>query len=99
LGTLFIDHLKSSPHNYYAGMRVLGFIDQTAALHGRHLRSFRVLGGLSSVPKLVDEAGLKGVIVAINEPNQELLDELNELAERHRLKIHRWGVGLEEDKR
>jgi UDP-N-acetylmuramyl pentapeptide phosphotransferase/UDP-N-acetylglucosamine-1-phosphate transferase len=97
LGTLFIDHLKSSPHNYYAGMRVLGFIDQTAALHGRHLRSFRVLGGLSSVPKLVDEAGLKGVIVAINEPNQELLDELNELAERHRLKIHRWGVGLEEE--
>jgi FlaA1/EpsC-like NDP-sugar epimerase len=98
LGTLFLEHLKSSPHNFYAGLRVLGFIDQTEALHGRRLRSFRVLGGLSRVPKLVADANLKGIILAINHPRQDLLDELNELAEAHSLTIFRWRVGLEEEK-
>lgn len=98
LGTLFLEHLKSSPHNFYAGLRVLGFLDQTEALHGRNLRSFRVLGGLSEVPKLVEEDGLKGIVLAINHPRQELLDELNELAEEHNLTILRWRVGLEEEK-
>jgi UDP-N-acetylmuramyl pentapeptide phosphotransferase/UDP-N-acetylglucosamine-1-phosphate transferase len=99
LGTLFLEHLKSSPHNFYAGMRVLGFIDQTEALHGRQLRSFRVLGGLSRVPKLVAEANLKGIIVAINHPRQELLDELNRLADEHGLTIFRWRVGLEKEQK
>jgi hypothetical protein len=97
LGTLFLDHLKSSPHNFYAGLRVLGFLDQTEALHGRRLRSFRVLGGLSEVPKLVEENGLKGIVMAISHPRRELIDELNDLAERHNLSIFRWRVGLEED--
>ena len=90
LGTLFLDHLKSSAHDAYPGMRVLGFIDETRVLHGRRLRSFRILGGLSLVPKLVAEQGLKGIVLAINHPRKELLAELDALAEQYDLKIYRW---------
>ncbi len=97
LGTLLLDHLKSSAHNVYPGMRLLGFIDETEVMHGRRLRSFRILGGLSVVPKLVEEAGLRGIILAIQHPRKELMDQLEELADRHDLKIFRWKVGLEEE--
>ena len=96
MGTLLLDHLKSSNSDYYPGVRLLGFIDETKAMHGRRLRSFKVLGDLSVVPKLVEEAGLKAIILAINNPRAELLDQLDELADRYDLKIYRWKVGLEE---
>lgn len=96
LGTLLLDHLKSSAHDIYPGMRVLGFIDETTSLHGRRLRSFRILGGLSTIPKLVEDEGLKGIILAIGNPGRELLEQLEELTVRHGLKIHRWTVGLAE---
>lgn len=96
MGTLLLDHLKSSAHDVYPGMRLLGFIDETEVLHGRRLRSFRILGGLSVVPKLVEEAGLKGIILAINKPRQELLDQLDALAAKYHLKIYRWKAALEE---
>lgn len=94
LGTLLLDHLKSSAHDHYPGLRVLGFLDDLRFLHGRYLRSFRVLGGLSSIPFLVKEEGLKGVILAIQNPRAELLAELEKLALEHDLKIHRWDVGI-----
>jgi len=96
LGTLFLDHLKSSAHDAYPGMRMLGFIDETRVLHGRRLRSFRVLGGLSLVPTLVAEQGLTGIVLAINHPRKELLGELDALADEYNLKIYRWRVGVEE---
>jgi UDP-N-acetylmuramyl pentapeptide phosphotransferase/UDP-N-acetylglucosamine-1-phosphate transferase len=96
LGTLLLDHLKSSSHDIYPGMRVLGFIDETPTLHGRRLRSFRILGGLSVVPSLVRESGLKGIILAINRPGKELLDQLEILAGQYHLRIYRWNVGLED---
>jgi len=94
LGTLLLDHLKSSAHDRYPGLRVLGFVDEMRSLHGRRLRSFRVLGGISSIPVLAEKEGLKGVILAIENPRQDLLRELDELATRHDLKIHRWDVGI-----
>ena len=48
------------------------------------------------MPKLVEEAGLKGIILAINKPRQELLDQLDTLAAEYHLKIYRWKVALEE---
>ena len=77
-------------------MRVLGYLDETRVLHGRRLRSFTVLGGLSLVPKLVEEEGLTGIVVAIHRPRQGLLDQLQVLAEQHGLKIYRWNVLLDE---
>jgi UDP-GlcNAc:undecaprenyl-phosphate/decaprenyl-phosphate GlcNAc-1-phosphate transferase len=96
MGTLFLDHLKSSPHDMYPGMRMLGFIDQKRVLHGRRLRSFRILGGLSIVPKLVEDEGLKGIVLAISRPEKELLDQLEALADEHGLKIYRWSAGIAE---
>ncbi len=95
LGTLFLDHLKSSAHDAYPGMRVLGFIDSSTVLHGRRLRSFPVLGDLSSIPNLVKERGLKGIVVAIQNLPLNLLAELDCLAERHQLKLYHWRVRLE----
>jgi FlaA1/EpsC-like NDP-sugar epimerase len=94
LGTLFLDHLKSSSHEKYQGMRILGFLDESHALHGRKLRSFRVLGGLSMIPKLVVDNGLTGILLAINEPRPELVEQLESLAATHGLKIYRWKVSL-----
>lgn len=94
LGTLLLDHLKSSAHDRYPGLRVLGFVDEMRFLHGRRLRSFRVLGGISSIPILAKDEGLKGVILAIENPREELLQQLEELAVEHDLKIHRWNVGI-----
>ena len=96
LGTLLLNHLKSSAHDAYPGLQVLGFIDDMRVLHGRQLRSLRILGGLNLVPKLVHEQGLKGIILAIAKPNDELLDQLETLTELYQLKIYRWQVGLEE---
>ncbi len=95
LGALFLDHLKSSAHDLYPGINVLGFIDQSTVLYGRRLRSFPVLGGLSVVPALVRDRQLRGIVVAIKNPSLELLTELNELAACHSLKIYQWRVGLE----
>jgi UDP-N-acetylmuramyl pentapeptide phosphotransferase/UDP-N-acetylglucosamine-1-phosphate transferase len=96
LGTLLLEHLKSSPHDFYHGLRILGFIDEMPDLHGRRLRASRILGGLSIVPELVEGDGLKGIILAINNPRQELLDQLAVLASQYDLKIYRWRAGLEE---
>lgn len=96
LGTLMVDHLKSSSIDTYPGMRMLGFIDETRVLHGRRLRSFRVLGGLDVVPKLAKESALRGIIVAIDHPRPEMLAELDALANEFDLKIYRWGVALRE---
>jgi FlaA1/EpsC-like NDP-sugar epimerase len=96
LGALLLAHLKSSGSDLYPGLRILGFIDEMEVLHGRRLRSFQILGGLDLVPKLVAEEGLKGIILAINEPGQELLDRLDVLAGQYDLKIYRWQVGLGE---
>lgn len=97
LGTLLLDHLKSSAHDRYADMRVLGFIDETKMLHGRRLRSFRILGDLSTVPKLVEDEGLMGIILAIENPRRELVEQLEELSLAYGLRIHRWNVGLTEE--
>jgi FlaA1/EpsC-like NDP-sugar epimerase len=94
LGTLLLDHLKSSSHDLYAGMRVLGFLDETRVLHGRRLRSFRVLGGLSMVPKLVEEQGLTGIVLAVSRPRRELVEQLEELAAEYGLRIYRWKVEI-----
>lgn len=94
MGTLFLDHLKSSSHNVYPGMRVLGFIDETEVLHGRRLRSFRILGGLSMIPELVEKEGLRGIVLAINRPRRELVEQLERLAAIHGLRIYRWNVGI-----
>ena len=98
LGTLLLNHLKSSDHDSYAGMQLLGFIDEMQVLHGRQLRSLRVLGGLSIVPRLVAEQGLKGIILAINEPPKELLAQLDAIADLHQIQIYRWRVGLVENR-
>jgi UDP-GlcNAc:undecaprenyl-phosphate GlcNAc-1-phosphate transferase len=97
LGTLLLNHLKSSAHDQYPGMRMLGFIDESRVLHGRQIRSFRILGGLSIVPKLVKQQGLKGIILAINSPDKTLLAQVDQLAEQYELKIYHWRVGLTEE--
>ena len=95
LGALFLDHLKSSDQTFYPGLRVLGFVDESRSLWGRQLRSFRILGGLSKVPELVATDGLQGIVMAISNPPQKLLDQIAALAEEHQLKIYRWRVGLD----
>jgi UDP-GlcNAc:undecaprenyl-phosphate/decaprenyl-phosphate GlcNAc-1-phosphate transferase len=96
LGTLLLDHLKSSSHDLYPGMKVLGFIDEFGVLHGRRLRSFRILGGLECIPDLVTNANLKGIILAIRNPSDELLLQIELLAEKYQLKIFRWNVEIAE---
>jgi UDP-N-acetylmuramyl pentapeptide phosphotransferase/UDP-N-acetylglucosamine-1-phosphate transferase len=94
LGTLLLDHLKSSNHDDYVGMRVLGYLDEESALHGRRLRTFRILGDLSMIPSLVKDQGLRGIVLAINRPRRELLEQLECLAEEYKLRIYRWKVGI-----
>lgn len=94
LGTLLLDHLKSSPHDAYPGMKILGFLDEATALHGRRLRSFRILGGLSIIPSLVKQQGLCGIVLAIDRPQRELIEQLERLAEEFNLRIYRWKVGI-----
>lgn len=94
LGTLLLDHLKSSSHEAYPGLKVLGFLDETRIMHGRRLRSFRVLGDMSLIPKLVEEQGLRGIVLAINRPRRDLMERLETVAEAYDLRIYRWKVGI-----
>ena len=94
LGCLLLDHLKSSAHDAYPGMRVLGFLDESGALHGRRLRSFRILGGLSTIPSLVADHGLRGIVLAINHPRHETVEQIEALAEEYGLRIYRWKAGI-----
>jgi FlaA1/EpsC-like NDP-sugar epimerase len=95
LGTLFLDHLKASSRDAYQGMRILGFIDKNEALHGRMLRSFRVLGGMETLRSMAEAGEVKGVVVAINSPEPELVEELETLAREHAIKMKWWKVALE----
>ena len=94
LGTLLLEHLKSSAHDAYANMRILGYLDEERALHGRRLRTFRVLGDLSMIPSLVEDQGLRGIVIAINKPSLELLEQIDLLAKEYKLRIYRWNVGI-----
>jgi len=94
LGTLLLDHLKSTAHDAYPGMRILGFLDENKVLHGRRLRSFRILGDLSMIPRLAEQQGLRGIVLAMNRPQQDLLDQLERLAGEFNLRIYRWKVGI-----
>jgi FlaA1/EpsC-like NDP-sugar epimerase len=95
-GTLLLDHLKSCAHDVYPDLRILGFLDDMRVLHGRRIRSFQILGDLSAVPKLVKDEGLEGIVLAIRDPRNESLAELDRLADRYNLKIYRWKAELEE---
>jgi len=90
LGTLAIEHLKSSYHDDYPGLRVLGFLDDNRVLHGRRLRSFPIFGGLSAIPKLVEKDGLRTVIVAVHNPKPEFMENLQTLAKTHSLAVCFW---------
>jgi UDP-N-acetylmuramyl pentapeptide phosphotransferase/UDP-N-acetylglucosamine-1-phosphate transferase len=94
LGALLLDHLKSSHHDLYPGIRILGFLDENPLLHGRRLRAFRVLGGPSKIPELVREHGLKGVVLAISHPDPDLVGYLETMSEQHGLRLYRWKVGI-----
>jgi UDP-GlcNAc:undecaprenyl-phosphate GlcNAc-1-phosphate transferase len=94
LGTLLLEHLKSSAHDAYANMRILGYLDEERALHGRRLRTFRVLGDLSMIPSLVKDQGLRGIVLAINQPSIELLEQIENLSKEYKLRIYRWNVGI-----
>ena len=96
MGTLLLLHLKCSSHDSYPGLKLLGFIDEMQVLHGRQLRSLQVLGGLEVIPGLVSRHGLKGIILAINNPPKELLGRLDAVADKYQLRIHRWRAALEE---
>lgn len=95
LGTLFLDHLKSSDQSFYPGLRVIGFLDESKVLWGRHLRSFRILGGLESIPNLVRTDELNAIVVAIHNPRPELIERLDSIAKENGIQIYRWCVGLE----
>lgn len=94
MGCLLLDHLKSSSHTHYPGLRLLGFLDEVEMLHGRRLRSFRILGGLEKIPELVASKGLRGIVLAIGRPNSDLMERLNTLAAENGLRIYRWSVGI-----
>ncbi len=96
LGTLFLDHLKSSIHDLYPRLRIVGYIDEAEPLHGRRVRSFPVLGGIGSLPRLVREKGLRGVIVAVRDPERDMVEQLKACAAEHGLRLYRWNVGLED---
>ncbi len=95
-GTLFLDHLKSCDQDFYPKMQVLGFLDEARVLHGRRLRSFQILGDLGCVPKLVEDEGLRGIVLAIRRPGQEMLTRLDALSDLYDLKIYHWSVELTE---
>jgi FlaA1/EpsC-like NDP-sugar epimerase len=95
LGTLFLEHLKSSGPDQYKGMRLLGFLDDSEHLHGRRLRSFRILGGLSMIPHLVEQENLRGLIVAIKNPPAELLGRIERLRRKHGLTVYHWMASLD----
>jgi len=96
LGTLFLDHLKASSHDLYPKMRILGFLDESRVMHGRQLRAFRVLGGLSVIPRLVEEEHLRGIVLAMKKPSQEMLSQIEALSDQYNLKVYRWSVDLAE---
>jgi UDP-GlcNAc:undecaprenyl-phosphate/decaprenyl-phosphate GlcNAc-1-phosphate transferase len=94
LGTLLLEHLKSCSHDAYANMRILGYLDEERALHGRRLRTFRILGDLSIIPELVKDEGLRGIVIAINQPRKELLKQIDSLSKEYNLRVYRWNVGI-----
>lgn len=96
VGTLFLEHLKATGSDTYVGMRMLGFLDENESLHGRTLRSFPILGSLDKVPELIASQGLRGLVVAINRPGEDLLARLEELSVAHGLTLYRWTVGMQE---
>ena len=95
MGTLLLNHLKSSDQGAFPGLRMIGFIDDEKRLYGRRLRSWKVLGGLDLIPSLVTKHGLKGIIVAIDEPSEDLLERLGAIADEHLLRVYRWRVELQ----
>lgn len=94
MGTLFLEHLKASSRESYEGLVILGFVDENEALHGRLLRSFKVLGGRSVLRKMAENGEVKGVVVAVNNPQNDLIEFLDELAANFGLKVYWWNVSL-----
>lgn len=61
----------ASPQNgqaAFSGMHdVIGFLDSNPEIHGRRVDGLPVLGGIEDIPRLRDQSGLEGVIIAIGD--------------------------------
>ncbi len=98
LGNLFLDYLKTSTPESLDGVRVVGFIDDTAELKGRILRGFPVLGTLEALERLAADHDLFGVVVAINEPDPQRIADLESRAARLGLVLYWWKAGMGREK-
>jgi len=94
LGTLLLEHLKATYDHDYPGLKIIGFLDENPAIWQRRIRSITVLGGLSIIPSLIEEKGLQSIIIAINKPRPEFIDEVKLIASQHNLSIHYWNARI-----
>ncbi len=94
LGELFICHVRLSQAETWGSDHFIGFLDDCPELTGRRLRGFRILGGLSDLPKLVESEGVNSVLVTSSMLGPEREEELMRVAAEFRIEVRHWRPDL-----
>jgi sugar O-acyltransferase (sialic acid O-acetyltransferase NeuD family) len=84
-GKVVLDILRRDPD-----VKLIGFVDDDAALHNKIIDGLPVLGSVSSVPILISSHKLDGVTIAIgdNKVRARLFDKMRELGLQPQRAIH-----------
>ena len=79
-----------------AGLRPIGFIDDDASRKGRRVRGLPVLGTLRDLDKLVEQHGVKAVLLTMPQIEETRLAETASACERHGIQLMRLRVLLDQ---
>ena len=75
--------------------RMMGFIDDDAAQHGRRVRGHRVLGGYETLRSLVQAGDVDTVVLCAAAVDAARLPTLKDLCTQHQVELLRLNVSLE----
>jgi FlaA1/EpsC-like NDP-sugar epimerase len=74
--------LKEIETNMDLGLALVGFIDDNKNLHGRKIKGYPVFGGQEELKKIIDQYGVKEIIVSFKEKSDEKRREINSLCSK-----------------
>ena len=73
-------------------MRVVAFIDDNEALHGKFIGGARITGGFDKLGATIEKTGAREVIVAIPTADRKLLQQVLDVCKTHQCRVRRFGT-------
>jgi UDP-GlcNAc:undecaprenyl-phosphate GlcNAc-1-phosphate transferase len=71
--------LREIENNHALGLKVVGFVDDDARLHGRKIEGYPVFGGGSNLEEIIRTQGIRSIIVSFKAKGEEKSKDIEKL--------------------